>query len=99
MTSTGRKGTVVLMGVVAMLVARACKRPGATRMDQREATLCSDVNYAALSRDVLSQAKARVEAVYESHRRRHRVGQRRRESSDNVRTAGCISPSCCSRAK
>ena len=68
MTNTGRKGTVVLMGVLAMLVpgrASAQDGPVATS-DQREATIVLHVvNLAAISREVLNQAKEHVAMVYE----------------------------------
>ena len=65
---------------------------------QREATIVLHViNYAALSRDVLDEAMARVARIYE------RIGVRivwvdGEEVSRNARTAGSISPFCCSRA-
>ncbi len=68
MTNTGRKGTVVLMGVLAMLVpgrASAQDGPVATS-DQREATIVLHVvNLAAISREVLNQVKEHVAMVYE----------------------------------
>ena len=67
MTNTGRKGTVVLMGVLAMLVperASAQDGPVATS-DQREATIVLHVvNLAAISREVLNQVKEHVARPY-----------------------------------
>ena len=68
MTKAGRKATVVLMGVLAMLAggrASAQDEPVATS-DQREATIVLHVvNHAALPGDVLNHVKEHVARVYE----------------------------------
>ena len=68
MTNAGRKGTVVLMGVLAILVpgrSSAQDGPVATS-DQREATIVLHVvNLAAISREVLNQVKEHVAMVDE----------------------------------
>ena len=68
MTETGRKATVAVAAALAMMVAQqasAHDEPTAA-MDQREATVVLQIaNYAALSREVLAEAKARVAAVYQ----------------------------------
>ncbi len=56
MTKTGRKGTVVLMGALAMLVAGRASAQGGNR------ATCRQLRRSAA--DVLSQAMARVASIY-----------------------------------
>src|SRR5688572_13025601 len=68
MTRTGRNASVALVAAVAMMVAgqaNAQDEP-TTAPDQGEATIVLHVtNYAALSREILDAASARVAKVYE----------------------------------
>ena len=68
MTNAGRKGTVVLMGVLAMLVpgrASAQDGPVATSAAHRPTIVLHVVNYAAMPSEVLNQAMEHVERVYD----------------------------------
>ena len=68
MTNAGRKGTVVLMGVLAMLVpgrASAQDGPVATSAAHRPTIVLHVTNYAAVPSVVLNQAMKRVERVYD----------------------------------
>ena len=68
MTQTGRKTTVALVAAMALMVAgRPNAQGGPTAAPGlRDATIVLHaVNYAALSRDVLDRAKARVAMVYD----------------------------------
>ena len=56
MTNTGRTGTVVLMGVLAMLVAG--------RASAQDGLALHVVNYAAVPQDVLAGAMVRVASMY-----------------------------------
>ena len=101
MTNAGRKATVALVAAVAMMVAgraNAQDEPTAAPGPRDATIVLHVVNYAALSRDVLDVAMARVARVYKRIGVPHRVGRWRGEVPSNARTAGSISPSCCSRA-
>ena len=98
MTSTERKATVALVAVAAMMMAgRQTPKRAGRRARPREATIVLHVtNYAALSREI-QKRPALASRDQPAHRRAHRMG-RWRGKLENVRTAGSISPSCCSHA-
>ena len=69
MTNAGRNATVALVAATAMMVAgraNAQDEPTAAPGRGTATIVLHVVNYAALSRDVLDEAKARVAKVYEA---------------------------------